>query len=82
MMQPNPRPVTCTGHEPVWCDSPGCPGKEIHRRLEAFDELLAELKEIRNGWAEREARGRYDLNPWETERLSFVRKVIDLAEGR
>ena len=46
MTQPNPRPVTCTAHEPVWCDSPGCPGARVKRQLEMFEELLAALE----GW--------------------------------
>ena len=43
MTQGRTGPFTCTGHENVWCDALNCPGKEIHRRLEAFEELLEAL---------------------------------------
>jgi hypothetical protein len=44
MTQQQPSPLICTLHaQVVWCNSPGCPGRETKRKLEAFGEMLEAL---------------------------------------
>ena len=51
--------------------------------IAAAPKMLEELKYIEQGWAARERGGPgfSPLNPWETERLSFVRAAINRSEG-
>ncbi len=51
---------------------------------ETAAEMLAELKMIEDGWAVREigTPGTDRLNPWERERLGFIRETIAKAEGK
>ena len=44
-MQQPARPITCTGHALTWCDTPGCPGGEVQRKLETAEALLWAVKD-------------------------------------